>query len=83
MPTPRRPGLSDGAGRRPRRAQAVAEQTRQTLNAEIAKEKAKAEAAAHDAMSAADARIAATRDAGQGSMWRTRRATPPSPLCSA
>ena len=47
------------------RAQGLAEENRQVLNAEIAKEKAKAEADAHDAMSAADARIAATRDAAR------------------
>ena len=43
------------------RAQGLAEENRQTLNAEIAKAKASAEAEAAKAMAAADARIAATR----------------------
>lgn len=43
------------------RAQGLAEENRQTLNAEIAKAKAAAEAEAAKAMAAADARIAATR----------------------
>jgi len=43
------------------RAQGLAEENRQTLNGEIAKAKAAAEAEAAKAMAAADARIAATR----------------------
>jgi F-type H+-transporting ATPase subunit b len=44
------------------RANAMAEETRQKLNGEIAKAKAEADARAHDAMAAADARIAGTRE---------------------
>ena len=47
------------------RAQSLAEENRQTLNAEIAKAKADAEAEAHKAMAAADARINATRVAAK------------------
>ena len=47
------------------RAQSLAEENRQTLNAEIAKAKAEAEAEAHKAMTAADARIAETRIAAK------------------
>ena len=50
------------------RAQALAEENRQTLNAEIAKAKARAEAEAAKTMAAADARIAATRDAARGAV---------------
>src|SRR5581483_5153689 len=50
------------------RAQSLAEDNRQKLNAEIAKAKADAEAEAHHAMADADARIAATRVAAQGHM---------------
>ena len=63
----------------------LAEETRQTLNAEIAKAKAAAgKPEAHDAMAAeADARIAATRDGGARRIaTRRRRATPPSPSSS-
>lgn len=52
------------------RAQALAEENRQTLNAEIAKEKAKAETEAQAAMSAADARINATREAARGTVGK-------------
>ena len=52
------------------RAQGLAEENRQTLNAEIAKEKAKAEAEAQTAMSAADARINATREAARGTVGK-------------
>jgi F-type H+-transporting ATPase subunit b len=48
------------------RSQALAEENRQTLNAEIAKAKAAAEAEASHAMAAADARIAATRTEAKG-----------------
>lgn len=48
------------------RAQGLAEETRQTLNAEIAKAKAAAEAEAAKAMAAADARINATRIEAKG-----------------
>ena len=44
------------------RANALAEETRQTLNAEIAKAKAEAAATAAKAMHEADSRIAATRE---------------------
>ena len=47
------------------RAQGLAEENRQTLNAEIAKAKADAEAEAHKAMTAADARISETRIAAK------------------
>lgn len=50
------------------RAQALAEDNRQKLNAEIAKAKADAEAEAHRAMADADARIAATRIEAQTHM---------------
>jgi|SRR6185437_3592289 len=50
------------------RAQGVAEDNRQKLNAETAKAKADAEAEAHRAMAEADARIAASRMAAQGHM---------------
>jgi F-type H+-transporting ATPase subunit b len=50
------------------RAQALAEENRQKLNAEIAKAKAAAEADAARAMAEADARIAATRVEAQGHM---------------
>ena len=48
------------------RAQGLAEENRQTLNAEIAKAKASAEAEAAHAMTAADARIAATHIEAKG-----------------
>jgi F-type H+-transporting ATPase subunit b len=44
------------------KSQALAEETRQILNAEIAKAKAEAESAAAAAIAAADLRIAATRE---------------------
>ena len=44
------------------RAHALAEETRQQLNAEIAKAKGEADASAHAAMAAADARITQTRE---------------------
>lgn len=47
------------------RAQNLAEENRQILNGEIAKAKAEAEADAHSAMTAADARIAETRIAAK------------------
>lgn len=50
------------------RAQSLAEDNRQKLNAEIAKAKAAAEADAARAMADADARIAATRIEAQGHM---------------
>jgi F-type H+-transporting ATPase subunit b len=52
------------------RANAFAEENRQALNGEIAKEKAKAEADAQAAMSAADARINATREAARGAVTK-------------
>jgi F-type H+-transporting ATPase subunit b len=47
------------------RAQGLAEETRQSINAEIAKAKADAEAQAASAMAAADARIEASRGAAK------------------
>jgi F-type H+-transporting ATPase subunit b len=47
------------------RANALAEETRQTLNGEIAKAKAAADAQAHDAMAAAELRISQTREAAK------------------
>ena len=44
------------------RGNALAEETRQTLNAEIARAKAEADGQAHDAMAAAEERIAQTRE---------------------
>ena len=51
-----------------KRANAMAEETRQGLNAEIAKAKADAEANAASAMAAADARIASTRETARGAV---------------
>jgi F-type H+-transporting ATPase subunit b len=53
-----------------KRANAMAEENRQTLNAEIARAKADAEAGAASAMAAADARIASTREAARGHVTR-------------
>jgi F-type H+-transporting ATPase subunit b len=50
------------------RAQGLAEENRQSLNAEIAKAKAAAEADAAKAMADADARIAATRTRARGAV---------------
>ena len=47
------------------RGNALAEETRQRLNAEIAKAKAAADVRAHDAMAAAEARIGETREAAK------------------
>ncbi|HMH64984.1 MAG TPA: hypothetical protein VK515_05335 [Rhizomicrobium sp.] len=55
------------------RANALAEETRQTLNAEIAKAKAAADAQAHDAMAAADARIASTRETAKAAVSAAAR----------
>ena len=55
------------------RANALAEETRQKLNAEIAKAKAQADAHAHDAMAAADARIASTREAAKTAVTAAAR----------
>ncbi len=52
------------------RAQGLAEENRQTINAEIAKAKAAAEAEAAKAMAAADARIAATRIEAKGHVMK-------------
>jgi F-type H+-transporting ATPase subunit b len=48
------------------RGNALAEETRQKLNAEIAKAKAAADIQAHDAVAAAEARIATTRETAKG-----------------
>jgi F-type H+-transporting ATPase subunit b len=50
------------------RANAIAEDTRVKLNAQIAKAKAEADARAHDAMAAADARIAGTRESAKAAV---------------
>ncbi len=55
------------------RANAVAEETRVKLNGEIAKAKAEAEARAHDAMAAADARIAQTRESAKAAVTAAAR----------
>lgn len=55
-------GYETALGNARKRANALAEETRQTLNGEIAKAKAEADAAAAKAMHEADARIAATRE---------------------
>lgn len=47
------------------RGNALADETRQKLNAEIAKAKAAADTQAHDAMAAAEARIGETREAAK------------------
>ncbi len=48
------------------RGNALAEETRQKLNAEIARAKAEADSKAADAMAAAEARIAQTRETAKG-----------------
>ena len=53
-----------------KRANAMAEENRQTLNGEIARAKAQAEADAAAAMAAADARIASTREAAKSHVTR-------------
>ena len=55
-------GYETALGSARSRANALAEETRQTLNAEIAKAKAEADSAAAKAMHEADARITATRE---------------------
>jgi F-type H+-transporting ATPase subunit b len=55
------------------RANALAEETRSKLNAEIAHAKAEADASAHEAMSAADARIAATRESAKSAVQAAAR----------
>ena len=55
-------GYETALGNARSRANALAEETRQTLNAEIAKAKAEADATAAKAMHEADSRIAATRE---------------------
>ena len=82
MPKPPRPTMRRRWPAARARANALAEETRQKLNAEIAKAKAEADAKAHDAMAAADARIAPDARNRQGGMWRRRRAMPPSPSSS-
>ena len=47
------------------RANGIVEETRQKLNAEIARAKAEADAKAHDAITAAETRIAQTRDSAK------------------
>jgi F-type H+-transporting ATPase subunit b len=55
------------------RANALAEDTRTKLNAEIAKAKAAADAKAHDAMAEADARIAGTRENAKAAVTAAAR----------
>jgi F-type H+-transporting ATPase subunit b len=55
------------------RANALAEETRTKLNAEIAKAKAEADARAHDAMAAADIRIAGTRESAKTAVTAAAR----------
>jgi len=55
------------------RAHAVAEQTRQAMNAELTKAKAEADAAASAAMHAADARIQASREQARGHVANAAR----------
>jgi F-type H+-transporting ATPase subunit b len=55
------------------RANALAEDTRTKLNAEIAKAKAAADAKAHDAMAEADARIAGTRESAKTAVTAAAR----------
>ena len=55
------------------RANALAEDTRTKLNAEIAKAKAEADARAHDAMAAADVRIAGTRESAKTAVTAAAR----------
>jgi F-type H+-transporting ATPase subunit b len=55
------------------RANALAEDTRAKLNAEIAHAKAEADAKAHDAMAAADARINATRESAKTAVGTAAR----------
>jgi F-type H+-transporting ATPase subunit b len=55
------------------RANALAEETRSKLNAEIAHAKAVADAKAHEAMTAADARIAATRESAKTAVTAAAR----------
>lgn len=54
-------------------ANALAEETRTRLNAEIAHAKAEADASAHEAMTAADARIAATRESAKSAVQAAAR----------
>ena len=56
-----------------KRGNALAEETRQALNAEIAHAKADAETKAHDAMAAAEARIAQTRETAKGHVQAAAR----------
>jgi F-type H+-transporting ATPase subunit b len=55
------------------RANALAEETRSKLNAEIAHAKAQADAKAHEAMTAADARIAASRESAKSAVTAAAR----------
>jgi len=55
------------------RANALAEDTRTKLNAEIAKAKAEADVRAHDAMAAADVRIAGTRESAKTAVTAAAR----------
>jgi F-type H+-transporting ATPase subunit b len=66
-------GYETALGNARSRANALAEETRQSLNAEIAKAKADAEAEAAKAMAAADARISATREAAKATVGTAAR----------
>ncbi len=61
-------GYESALGAARSRANALAEETRTGLNAEIAKAKAEADADAAQAMAAADARINATRDTAKAAV---------------
>ena len=63
----------DALARARSRANALAQETRNQLNAEIAHAKADADAKAHEAMLAADARIAATRESAKSAVAAAAR----------
>jgi F-type H+-transporting ATPase subunit b len=63
----------DALARARARANALAEETRSRLSAEIAHAKAEADAQAHEAMTAADARIAATRESAKSAVTAAAR----------
>ncbi len=66
-------GYESALGAARSRANALAEETRQSLNGEIAKAKADADADAAQAMAAADARINATRDTAKAAVGAAAR----------
>lgn len=66
-------GYEDALAKARTRANALAEETRSKLNAEIAHAKAEADTKAHDAMVAADARITATRESAKTAVTAAAR----------